>query len=169
MTPTKILFICHGNICRSTMAQYVMQHLVEEAGVADMFCIDSAATTTEEVGNGVHHGTRKVLAKHGVYCGSHRARKMQAAEYDDFDLIIAMDRENLHGLARILGEKVSWRDDAAAAIRRADPAGKIHLLMDYTDRPGDVEDPWDTGDLDTTWDDVWEGCGRLLESLLAAG
>lgn len=159
---TKILFICHGNICRSTMAQYVMQHLVDEAGLSDSFFIDSAATTNEELGNGIHQGTRRVLDAHNIPYGNHKARKMKASEYNDFDLIIAMDEENLGGLARIMGRQVHWRDDPTVAIREVDVDNKIHMLLDYTDRPGDVADPWYTGNFDATWNDVWEGCNNLL-------
>ena len=146
----KILFVCHGNICRSTMAEYVMKDLVKKAGREGEFFIDSAATSREEIGNGVHHGTKRKLAQMGVPCGSHRARQMTRQDYDKFDLLIGMDSANIRNMERIAG---------------GDDAGKIHKMLDYTNRPGDVRDPWYTGDFDATWDDVFEGCTGLLEEL----
>ncbi len=147
---TKILFICHGNICRSTMAEYVMKDLVRKAGMEDEFYIDSAATSREEIGNGVHHGTRRKLAQMGVPCGDHRARQMTRSDYDKFDLLIGMDNANIRNMTRIAG---------------GDPEGKIRMMLDYTNRPGEVKDPWYTGNFDETWDDVFEGCTTLLELL----
>jgi len=146
----KILFVCHGNICRSTMAEYVMKHLTEQAGRKDDFFIDSAATSTEEIGNGVHYGTRRKLAQVGIPCGDHRARQVTWADYQKFDRIIGMDDANLRNLRRML---------------KNDPAGKISLLLDYTDRPGAIADPWYTGDFDATYRDVLEGCTALLNQL----
>ncbi len=146
----KILFVCHGNICRSTMAEYVMKDLVRKAGLEDEFYIDSAATSTEEIGNGVHHGTRRKLARMGVPCGDHRARQMTRADYDRFDLLIGMDNPNIRNMTRIAG---------------GDPQGKIRMMLDFTNRPGEVADPWYTGNFDATWDDVFEGCTNLLEQL----
>jgi protein-tyrosine phosphatase len=143
----KILFICHGNICRSTMAEYVMKHLVREAGVEGEFCIDSAATSTEEIGNGVHHGTRRKLAQVGIPCGDHRARQVTWKDYEAFDYIIGMDNANIRNLRRML---------------KNDPEGKISMMLDYTDRPGEVADPWYTGDFEATYRDVLEGCQGLL-------
>ena len=148
----KILFVCHGNICRSTMAEYVMKHLVQQAGWEDSFFIDSAATSTEEIGNGVHPGTRRKLAQMDVPCGDHRARKMTRADYDEFDLLIGMDGANIYNMRRIAG---------------GDPEGKLCKMLDFTDRPGDVADPWYTGDFDATWRDVSEGCRGLLARLCA--
>ncbi len=147
---TKILFVCHGNICRSTMAEYVMKHLVRKAGLEGEFYIDSAATSREEIGNGVHHGTRRKLAQMGVSCGDHRARQMTRADYDKFDLLIGMDNANIRNMTRIAG---------------GDPDGKIRMMLDYTNRPGEVADPWYTGNFDETWDDVLEGCTGLLAKL----
>lgn len=147
---TKILFVCHGNICRSTMAEYVMRHLVCQAGREMEFFIDSAATSREEIGNGVHYGTRRKLAQMGVPCGDHRARQMTKADYDEFDLLIGMDNANIRNMTRICG---------------GDEEGKIHMMLDYTDRPGEVADPWYTGNFDATWDDVLEGCTKLLEQM----
>ena len=151
---TKILFVCHGNICRSTMAEYVMKHLVKQAGLEGEFYIDSAATSREEIGNGVHHGTRRKLAQMGVPCGDHRARQMTREDYDRFDLLIGMDNPNIRNMTRIAG---------------GDPDGKIRMMLDYTNRPGEVADPWYTGNFDETWDDVFEGCTGLLAQLRAEG
>jgi len=147
---TKILFICHGNICRSTMAEYVMKHLVKQAGLKDAFFIDSAATSTEEIGNGVHCGTRRKLAQVGIPCSDHRARQVTWADYQKFDLLIGMDEANLRNLRRML---------------KNDPDSKISLLLDYTDRPDAIADPWYTGDFDATYRDVLEGCTALLKQL----
>ena len=148
----KILFVCHGNICRSTMAEYVMKHLVKEAGLENEFFIDSAATSTEEIGNGVHHGTRRKLVQVGIPCGDHRARQVTWKDYESFDYIIGMDNNNIRNLNRML---------------KGDPDGKITMMLDYTDRPGEVADPWYTGDFDATYRDVLEGCTGLLKQLKA--
>ena len=147
---TKILFVCHGNICRSTMAEYVMKHLVKEAGVEGEFYIDSAATSTEEIGNPVHHGTRRKLAQVGIPCGDHRARQVTWMDYESFDCIIGMDNANIRNLNRMLNN---------------DPDGKISRMLDYTDRPGEVADPWYTGDFEATYRDVLGGCQGLLKQL----
>lgn len=146
----KILFICHGNICRSPMAEFVMKHLVEEAGLSEQFEIASAATSTEEIGNPVYPPARRKLAEHGIGCDGKTARQMTRQDYTYYDCIIAMDRNNLRNLKRMLGE---------------DTDHKISLLMDYTQRPGDVADPWYTGDFEATWVDVLEGCKGLLAYL----
>ena len=147
----KILFICHGNICRSPMAEFVMKKMVEEAGVSHLFEIASAATSTEEIGNPVYPPARRKLAEHGICCDGKTARQITRGDYRHFDHIIAMDRNNLRNLRRVIGEDLD---------------GKISLMMDYTDRPGDVTDPWYTGDFDATWRDVEEGCQGLLRQLL---
>ncbi len=147
---TSVLFICHGNICRSTMAQSVFTHLVHEAGRSAEFKIDSAATTREEIGNPPHHGTVGKLEREGVPVVPHRARQVAAGEYGDWDHIVYMDAENAHDLRRIF---------------KGDPACKVSRLLDWTDRPGDVADPWYTGNFDVTYRDVLEGCKGLLASL----
>lgn len=147
----KILFICHGNICRSTMSEYVMKYLIDQAGFASEFYIDSAATSREEIGNGVHHGTRQKLKEVGIPCGNHRARQMMRRDYEEFDYIIGMDAWNIRNIMRIIG---------------SDPEKKVSMLLDYTDRPGtEIADPWYTGNFDATYDDVLEGCTGLLEHL----
>ena len=148
----RVLFVCHGNICRSTMAQYVMQHLVDLAGLTDSFYIDSAATSREEIGNPPHYGTRRKLKEVGIPCGDHRARQMRRDEYNDFDYIIGMDTWNLRNIMRILG---------------SDPDGKVSKLLDFTGRMDeDIADPWYTGDFDATYRDVKEGCEALLNECL---
>ena len=147
---TRILFVCHGNICRSPMAEFVMKDLVRQAGLESQFHIESAATSTEEIGNPVYPLARRKLAEHGIDCVGKTARQLTNADYDQFDLLIGMDRANLRNMHRICG---------------GDFAGKLHLLMDYTDRPGDVADPWYTDDFETTWRDVLEGCQGLLGQL----
>ena len=146
----KILFVCHGNICRSPMAEFVMKDLVEKAGLSHQFQIASAATSTEELGNPVYPPARRKLAEHGISCAGKTARQVQRRDYQNYDLLIGMDRANLRNLHRICG---------------GDPDGKLHLLMDYTSRPGEVADPWYTGNFEATWRDVLEGCQGLLESL----
>ena len=147
---TRILFICHGNICRSPMAEFVMKNLVKKAGLERFFQIASAACTREELGNPVYPPARRKLAEHGIDCSGKLARVLTRGDYARFDLLIGMDQENLWGMRRICG---------------GDPNGKIHLLMDYTDRPGDVADPWYTRDFEATWRDVLEGCQALLDTL----
>ena len=147
----RVLFICHGNICRSTMAQYVMQYLVDKRGLSDCFYIDSAATSREEIGNGVHHGTRAKLREVGIPCGDHRARQMTRGDYEEYDYLIGMDTWNIRNMNRIGG---------------ADPDHKIHKLLEYTNRGGDIADPWYTGNFDETYRDVSEGCEGLLVHIL---
>ena len=147
----KILFICHGNICRSPMCEFVMKDLAAKAGRADQFEIASAATSTEELGNPVHPGTRRELAKHGISCEGKRARQVTRADYDRYDMLICADSNNIRNLRRITG---------------GDPDGKISLVLDHTSRPGrDVDDPWYSGDFETTWNDVSDGCAGLLREL----
>ena len=147
----KILFICHGNICRSPMCEFVMKDLAAKAGRADQFEIASAATSTEELGNPVHPGTRRELAKHGISCEGKRARQVTRADYDYYDMLICADSNNIRNLRRITG---------------GDPDGKISLVLDHTSRPGrDVDDPWYSGDFESTWNDVSDGCAGLLREL----
>jgi Protein-tyrosine-phosphatase len=146
----KILFVCHGNICRSPMAEFVMKDMVKKAGLADRFEIASAATSTEEIGNGVYPPARRKLAEHGLRCDGKRARQMTRADYQKYDLLIGMDSWNIRNMMRICG---------------GDRQGKIRMLMDYTGRSRSVADPWYTGDFDETWDDVNEGCRALLKAL----
>ena len=151
---TRILFVCLGNICRSPMAEYVMRDLVRRAGLEEQIQVSSAATSREELGNPVYPPARRKLAEHGITCQGHAARQMTAADYDQFDLLIGMDQNNLRNMNRICG---------------GDPDHKLHLLMDYTDRPGEVADPWYTGDFERTWQDVLAGCQGLLAQLQGRG
>ncbi len=146
----KILFVCHGNICRSPMAEFVMKDMVEKAGRSAEIYVASAAARDDEIGNPVYPPARRKLAEHGLDCTGKTARRMRAADYDEYDLLIGMDRENLMDMRRAF---------------HGDPAGKIHLLMEYTGRPGDVADPWYTRDFEATWRDVEEGCRALLNAL----
>ena len=147
---TKILFICHGNICRSPMAEFVMKDLVKKAELETEFLIESAATSTEEIGNPVYPPARRQLAEHGINCAGKTSRQLTGTDYDQYDLLIGMDRANIRNMNRICG---------------GDPEEKLHLLMEYTDHPGDVADPWYTDDFETTWRDVLAGCKGLLERL----
>ena len=146
----KILFVCHGNICRSPMAEFVMKDLVEKAGLKDRFHIESAATSTEEIGNPVYPPVRRKLAEYGISCAGHAARQLTRKDYDQFDWLIGMDFANLRNMRRMCG---------------GDEQDKIHLLMDYTHRPGEVADLWYTGNFEATWQDVREGCEGLLQYL----
>lgn len=147
---TKILFICHGSICRSPMAEFVMKDLVQKARLASQFHIESAATSREEIGNPVYPPARRKLAEHGISCEGHAARQLTAQDYEEYDLLIGMEGANLKNMQRICG---------------GDPAGKMHRLLDYADRPGDVADPWYTGNFEATWRDVSTGCQDLLASI----
>jgi protein-tyrosine phosphatase len=132
------------------MAEFVMKDLVTKAGLSDQFHIESAATSTEEIGNPVYPPARRKLAEHGIDCAGKTARQLQNSDYDKYDLLIGMDTANLRNMHRICG---------------GDFARKMHLLLDFTDRPGDVADPWYTGDFDATWRDVLAGCQGLLNWL----
>ena len=148
---TKVLFCCHGNICRSPMAEFVMKDLVKKAGLEKEFHIESAACTSEELGNPVYPPARRELAKHSIDCTGKTARLLTRGDYQRYDLLIGMDDENMWDMRRICGD---------------DPDGKIHLLMKYAGRPGsEVADPWYTRDFKATWSDVEEGCRGLLDVL----
>lgn len=150
----KILFVCHGNICRSPMAEFYMKDLLERAGLAGAFLVDSAATSDEELGNPVYPPVRALLAQKGIDCAGKSARQLGAADYADFDLLVGMDEENMKNLRRRFGD---------------DPADKLRLLLDFAGRPGrSVADPWYTRRFEKAWDDVCEGCRGLLEALTGA-
>lgn len=146
----KILFVCLGNICRSPMAEFVMKDLVKKAKREWEFEIASAATSTEALGCPVYLPARKKLAEHGIGCAGKTARQLRREDYEEYDLLIGMDSNNLRTMRRICG---------------GDPEGKISLLMDWTNRPGDVADPWYTGDFEATWQDVLEGCEAVLAAV----
>ena len=146
-----VLFVCHGNICRSPMAEFVMKDLVRKAGADTEFFIASAATSTEEIGNPVYPPARRKLAEHGIGCAGKTARQLRREDYDRFDLLIGMDGANLRNMRRICV---------------GDPEGKLSLLLDWAGRSGDVADPWYTGDFEATWQDVLAGCQGLLDALI---
>ncbi len=139
----RILFVCHGNICRSPMAEFIMKQLVKDAGLEDEYEIASAATSTEEIGNSVYPPARRKLAEHGIRCDGKTARQLTRRDYDRYDLLVGMDDANIWNMNRICG---------------GDPEGKIIKLLSR-----DVADPWYTDDFDATWDDCLEGCRKLLE------
>ncbi len=151
---TRILFICHGNICRSPMAEFVMKKLVRDAGLERDFVIESAATSTEELGNPVYPPARRELMRHGLSCEGKTARQVTAEDYRRFDLLVCMDRANFRNTQRLTGP---------------DREGKIRLLLDYTGEGRDVADPWYTGDFEATWRDVTAGCEALLRALTEKG
>lgn len=145
----KVLFVCHGNICRSVSAQYILQDMVDRKNIADRFVIESAATSTEEIGNPIYPPMKVALENKGIPIGDHRARQLRKSDYNDYDLIIGMDEENIYYMRRILGD---------------DPAHKIHFLMEYTDQPdAKIDDPWYTRRFALCADQIEEGCKGLLE------
>ena len=147
----KILFICHGNICRSPMAEFLLKDIVNKRGLADAFEIASAATSREEIGNPVHYGTRNKLAQFGISVAGKHAVQVTKRDYEHYDLLLVMDSNNIRNLRRVLGE---------------DTQNKVHLLLDYTERKGEnIADPWYTGDFDVTYNDIMEGLAGLLEQL----
>lgn len=155
----KILFVCHGNICRSPMAEFVLKDMVEKRGLTDQFYIASAATSTEEiwngVGNPVYPPARAELKKHGISCHGKRAVQVKPSDYRAYDYLICMDRQNLRNLERIVGVDVDH---------------KVSLLLDHCGRHGEsIADPWYSGDFTATWNDVYEGCAGLLEEIISAG
>lgn len=150
----KVLFICHGNICRSTMAQFVFQHMVNEAGLADQFTIDSRATSMEEIGNGPHRGTVRKMQEVGIPVLKHRATQISYSEYGEWDYIIGMDKWNIKNLHRMLN---------------GDPDEKVYKLLTFAGSSRDIADPWYTGNFDETYEDVTEGCQGLLSYLYEAG
>ncbi len=147
----KILFVCHGNICRSPMAEFVLKEIVKQRGLSDYFEIASAATSTEEIGNGVHHGTRRILSTLGISTEGKRAIQMSVKDYKEYDYIIAMDHRNIVNINRIIGK---------------DTMNKVQRILDYTQKPGDVADPWYTGDFAKTYEDISIGCEALLQRIL---
>ncbi len=149
----RILFVCHGNICRSPMAEYLMRDMVRKAGLSDRIETDSAATSTDDLGSGIYPAARRMLSLHGIRCDGHRARQLRRSDYEKYDLFIGMDDANIRNMRRILG---------------GDPEGKIRRLMDYTDRPGQVSDPWYTRDFERAYADIEEGCRGLLADLVRA-
>lgn len=146
----KILFVCHGNICRSPMAEFVMRDFIREAGLSDEIVVASAATSTEEIGNPVYPPARRRLAQAGLRTDGKTAVQMTKRDYDRYDYLIGMEQVNVRNMLRIAG---------------GDPQKKICRLLDFTDRPKDIADPWYSGDFDTTYDEVCAGCRALLDFL----
>lgn len=148
----KILFLCHGNICRSPMAEAVFRHMLEERGLGERFAVDSAAVSAEEIGNPVYPEANRTLVAHGLPASNHHAWQLTRADYDRYDFFIGMDQENIYRMRQIFG---------------GDSQRKVGLLLAYTEHPREVEDPWYTGRFDRVFDLITQGCQALLEALLA--
>ena len=148
---TSILFVCHGNICRSTMAQFVFADMIKRRRVDHLFIVDSAATSREEIGNPPHHGTVRKCREKGVPVLTHYATQMTKADYDRYDYLIGMDTWNIRNMMRILG---------------GDPEGKVHKLLEFADSGADIDDPWYTGDFEATYQDVVRGCEGLMKEIM---
>ena len=146
----RVMFVCHGNICRSPMAEFVLKDMVEKRGIADKFFIESAATSTEEIGSPVHRGTREKLRKYGISTEGKYAVQLKKSDYDRFDYILGMDRANIRNTKRMVGN---------------DSEGKVMRLLDFSENPRDIADPWYTGNFDITYDDIIEGCEAFLEKI----
>ena len=151
----RVLFICHGNICRSPMAEFIFKNMINKKQLQSDFYIASAATSTEEIWNGignpVYPPAKRELARHGISCDGKRAVQLKKSDYDKYDYLIGMEERNRRNMLRILG---------------SDPENKVSLLLDYSNRPGNIADPWYTGDFETTYRDITEGCEGFLEYLV---
>lgn len=154
MEKIKVLFICHGNICRSTMSQFVFQDMINKQGLTDQFYIDSAATSREEIGNGPHYGTVAKCREMGIPVLPHKAVQMTKKDYQKYDYLIGMDTWNIRNMTRIAG---------------GDPDRKIYKLLEFADLSEDIADPWYTGNFDETYADVQKGCIAFLEYLKRNG
>lgn len=154
----RVLFICHGNICRSPMAEFILKDMVNNQALADQFHIESAATSTEEIWNGignpVYPPAREELAKHGISCSGKRAVQLKKNDYGKYDYLLGMDSWNMRNMMRIL---------------RSDPEGKVKRFLDYSDNPRDIADPWYTGNFQVTYEDIVEGCEMFLKYLRENG
>jgi protein-tyrosine phosphatase len=154
MNMKRVMFVCHGNICRSPMAEFIFKDMLKKHGIADDYTVASSATSTEEiwngVGNPVYPPAKAELLKHGITCEGKRAVQLKKSDYDKYDLFLAMDSMNIRNISRIFG---------------TDPLGKVHKLMDLTARPGDVADPWYSGRFDIAYKDIYEGCEALIKKL----
>lgn len=147
----RVMFVCLGNICRSPMAECVLKDMVAKRGLSQQFYINSSATSTYEIGNPIHYGTQRRLKQAGVPLVEHRAVQLRPSDYEKYDYFIGMDASNRSNMIRIL---------------KNDPEDKVHLMLDYTDHPRDVADPWYTGDFDATYEDIVAGCEGFLRTVL---
>ena len=145
---TKILFVCHGNICRSPMARFIMEELIQKEGLSDGFWIDSAATSTEELGNGLYYPAEQILRRHGIPCTGHIARQIKRQDYETYDLLIGMDHANIRNMRNAFG---------------GDPDGKIRLMSKFGDFEGEIADPWYTRDFELSFRQIENGCHGLLK------
>ena len=150
----KVLFICHGNICRSPMSEFIFRDMVYKRGLSDCFSIASAATSREELGNPVYPPARRILKAHGIDCSGKTARQITKADYQEYDYLLAAENYNIRNMMRIIG---------------SDPDKKVYRLLDFSDSPRDIADPWYTGDFQITWDDIVEGCEAFLKYLEKEG
>ncbi len=148
-----VLFVCHGNICRSPMAEFVLKDMIHKRGLDDDFYVASAATSTEETGNPVHPGTRNKLRQYGISTEGKYAVTMRRSDYDKYDYIIGMEQYNIRNILRITGR---------------DPEHKVCRLLDFTENPGDIADPWYTGNFDATYNDIYEGCTAFFNKIAPA-
>lgn len=149
-TMKKIMFVCHGNICRSPMAEFIMKKLVRENCPDENFVIASSAVSTEETGNPVYPPAKAELARHGISCEGKYAVQLKKSDYGKYDIFLVMDGSNLRGIMRIFG---------------SDPQGKVHKLLEFAGRQGDVSDPWYTRDFETAYSDIYDGCKGLLSHI----
>ena len=147
----KVMFVCHGNICRSPMAEFVFLDMIKKRGLSSRITAESSATSTEEIGNDIHYGTKRVLDKYGIAYHRREATQLTRSDYGKYNLFVGMDSANIRNMLRIFG---------------SDPEGKVLKLLDLTNRGGDVADPWYTGDFDATYRDVIEGCEALIDKLV---
>ena len=150
----KVLFICHGNICRSPMAEFIFRDMVNKRGLSHCFSIASAATSREELGNPVYPPARRILKAHGIDCMGKTARQITKADYQEYDYLLAAETYNIRNMMRIIG---------------SDPEKKVYRLLDFSNSPRDIADPWYTGDFQITWDDIVEGCEGFLKYLEKEG
>ena len=149
-----VLFICHGNICRSPMAEFIFRDMVRRQGLGDQFHIASAATSREEIGNSIYPPAKRKLSQYGISSDGHRARQMTKKDYEEYDYLLAMEQYNIRNMMRILG---------------SDPQEKVCRLLDFADRPRDIDDPWYTGNFESTYRDIYEGCEALLTHIRRSG